>query len=103
MSSVVSDIGDVFEEAVDFVEDVGEGIVDAAEAVGEGIADAARWTAQAAKDVGKFLDDATSKDGWLTNFVQDYIPVIGRIGSNGLVDASFGTNGTTKTHVGPHS
>ncbi len=78
MSAIVEPfeaVGDFFEEQVDLI---GQGL----EQIGKGLEEAGRWMYQATKDVGKFLDDATSKDGWLTNFVQDYIP------GGGLVTAA---------------
>lgn len=76
MSEVIDLVGDVVEDVVDWAAEAVDDIGDAFEEIG-------KWTAQAAKDVGGFLDDAVGKDGWLTNFVQDYVP------GGGLVTAGI--------------
>ncbi len=80
MGDVLDDIGDAFTEAVDVV---GSAVADGIEAIGDGLVEVGNWTAEAASDIGEFLDDATSKDGWLTNFVTDWVP------GGGLVTAGI--------------
>lgn len=60
---VVDEVGDAIDDVGDFMEDVGEGYLAAFEVIGEGIV-----------ELGEELDDAFSKEGWMTTFMEDTFP-----------------------------
>lgn len=84
VSSVVEGIGDAVTEVVKFTEFAIDSAGEAFEAVGKWTAEAVDAAGDAFEDLGDALGEVTDalgmgKDGWFTNFVQDYIPGGGAI------------------------